>query len=68
MKQKTIYIILVVCCLSLFSSAKQLGKNCVKNGGCKYSKQKAAVKEATLREQAQDAYDISPLHHFLLSI
>jgi len=68
MKQKTIYIILVVCCLSLFSSAKQYGKTCVKDPCCKYSKQKAAAKEAALREQAQKAYDISPLHHFLLSI
>jgi hypothetical protein len=66
MKQKTIYIIVVVCCLSLFSSAKQAGtRECPKT--CQI-KQKLAEEEARAKEEAKKSYDLSPLQLFMFSI
>jgi len=69
MKQKTIYILVIVCCLSLFSSAKQAGKKeCPQKGCCQFSKQKLAEKEAQAKEKAKKSYDLSPLQLFMFSI
>ncbi|MEI9807061.1 MAG: hypothetical protein WDO16_03800 [Bacteroidota bacterium] len=68
MKQKTIYIILIVCCLSLFSSAKQMGKEeCVKKSCCKINELKAA-RERDAKKQAEKTYDLSPLQLFMFNI
>jgi P pilus assembly chaperone PapD len=67
MKQKIFYIVVIVCCLSLFSSAKQAGKVCVKNTNCQLSKKKMenAVQD---KNKGQAEFDLSPLRLFLLSI
>jgi hypothetical protein len=68
MKQKTIYIIVVVCCLSLFSSAKQAGKKeCPQKISCKLNKQKLE-EEARAKEKAKASYDLSSLQLFMFSI
>jgi hypothetical protein len=67
MKQKTIYIIMIVCCLSLYSSAKQAGKGECPNA-CKLIRQKLAEKEAQAKEEAKKSYDLSPLQLFMFSI
>jgi hypothetical protein len=62
MKQKTFYILAIVCCMSLFSSAKQIGKKC--DHLCKYDQSKCP--KQVLKETKEKAgYDLSPLTFFI---
>ena len=62
MKQKVFYIILVICCLSTFSSAKQTGKECQMNTCCKLKKQD------TPKEKGNTDYNFYPLNLCMFSI
>ncbi|MBL7738608.1 MAG: hypothetical protein JNK14_05270 [Chitinophagaceae bacterium] len=66
MKRKAIYLFLIICSLSLFSSAKQMGK------GAEYDMNKEECVSKKARScgppDRAAAYEISPLRLFLLSI
>ncbi|MBC7948856.1 MAG: hypothetical protein H7Y42_13285 [Chitinophagaceae bacterium] len=55
MKQKTCYILLVVCCMSLFSAAKQSGRKC----DCRSSS--SVPKTKTVPSATGSGYDLSPI-------
>lgn len=61
MKRKFIYMLVLVCCVSFLSSAKQSGKNCSKK--TKYTKQQIKASEVK-----GTGFDLSPLHLFIFSI
>jgi len=42
MKPKTIYILMIICSMSLFTAAKQAGSKCDKQNCCKLAEQRAA--------------------------
>lgn len=68
MKRKTIYILLVVCSLSLFSSAKQIGKGADYNLNSDTRTKKAGIPCKETRQDQPGAYGFSPMHFFLLAI
>jgi len=55
MKPKTFYILMIVCGLSLFSSAKQSGKYCDNKTCCNYNKQKCS------KQAKQADFELRPL-------
>jgi len=58
MKPKTFYILMIVCSMSLFSSAKQTGKYCDKKTCCEYNKQQS-MKQGKVAQQTD--LDMPPL-------
>jgi len=64
MKQKTFYILAVICCLSFISSAKQGGKQC--DGICK-NVQKCPT-QTLQKAKEKRGYDFSPLTSFIISL
>jgi hypothetical protein len=62
MKQKAFYIIAAICCLSLFSAAKQSGKKC--DGICR-SLPSQCPKQNPLKVKEHSDYTISPLSFFI---
>jgi hypothetical protein len=67
MKPKTIYILMIICGMSLFAAAKQAGSKCDKQKSSKLSQQKAC--EKLVPKGADKAgYDHSPLSICLFSI
>ena len=67
MKPKTIYILIIICGMSLLSAAKQTGSKCDKQKSCKVTERKAAVK--LLQKGVEKAGDDhSPLSLCLFSI
>jgi len=61
MKLKTVYILALICCASLISSAKQ--KAC--NGSC--CKMQEQLNKSRLIKASRAGYDLSPLNHFVLN-
>jgi hypothetical protein len=64
MKRKTFYIIMVICCLSLFSSAKQV----CKGSDINVSASKKEVMKQSEKSRQLPAYDLSPIKLFLFRI
>jgi hypothetical protein len=67
MKQKTFYILAIICCMSLFSSAKQSGKNCDDKICCKQNKLKVA-KQVQAKPAVKTGFDLSPLQVFVFGM
>ena len=67
MKPKTFYILLLICSLSLFSSAKQAGSKCDKQNCCKFYEQKSGTK-LSMKAPEKPSYGHSPLSLCLFSI
>jgi len=65
MKRKIIYMLAFICCLSLLSSAKQVGIDCLKKCEDKPCKPK---KTAATKTKKIAAGDIRPFHFYLLNI
>jgi hypothetical protein len=63
MKQKAFYIIAAICCLSLFSAAKQSGKKC--DGICCKSLPSPCPKQNSSKAKEHSDYTISPLSFFI---
>jgi len=67
MKPKTIYILMIICAMSLIAAAKQADSKCDKQKCCKAYEQKSTQK--MLPKSAEKAgYDHSPLSLCLFSI
>ena len=67
MKYKTFCILAIICCLNLFSSAKQNHKRCDNNFCCNMNKVKAA-KKAQIKNQEQLEFNFSPLNLLLFDL
>jgi hypothetical protein len=65
MKQKTFYILAVICCLSFMSSAKQGRKQC--DGICKNMQSKCPT-QALQKAKEKPGYDFSPLTSFIINL
>ncbi|MBL7761908.1 MAG: hypothetical protein JNL23_00650 [Chitinophagaceae bacterium] len=64
MKPKHFYILLLICCLSILSSANQTSKD------CKQATTKACCEETVLKESAADAGNLTlqPLNLLLFEL
>ena len=67
MKPKTFYILMIICSMSLFTAAKQVGSKCDKQKCCKLNEQKTEKKQLP-KGAAKTGYDHSPLSLCLFSI
>jgi hypothetical protein len=65
MKKKVIYLLTFICCLSLFSSAKQIGIGCIKK--CNYE-QAMNVKEKPAKAKKVTPASIRPFTFYLFNI
>jgi hypothetical protein len=66
MKPKTFYLLMIICSMSLLSSAKQSGKDCDKT--CSgFSKQKCP-KQAQPKAAKEADYDLPPLQLLMYGI
>jgi len=65
MKRKIIYMLAFICCLSLLSSAKQVGIDCIKKCEDKPGKPK---KTAPAKVKKIASADLRPFHFYLLNI
>lgn len=68
MKRKIIYILLVACSLSLFSSAKQIGKGAEYNLNSDTCTKKTGIPCKDTGQDQPGSYGFSPMHFFLLTI
>ncbi len=66
MKPKTIYILMIICSMSLFSAAKQAGSKCDKQKCCKFYQEKSETKPA--RQAVKSGSEHSPFSLCLFSI
>ena len=67
MKQKILCLIMLVCCMSFFSSANEYGKQCKIKSACKTSIQLNMENlEASAKEETR--FNFSPMDVFVLSI
>ena len=67
MKQRTIYLLIFICCMSLFTAANGNAKNCNAVSSCKENIEKLDGKaEATAPEEMK--FNFSPMDLFVLSI
>jgi hypothetical protein len=60
MKQKIFYILLIICCMSLFSSAKQSGKESIRKTCCDLSKAKC-TNQIRPKAAKETDFDLPPL-------
>ena len=67
MKPKTIYILMIICAMSLIAAAKQADSKCDKQKCCKAYEQKGAKKLAE-KQADKTRSDHSPLSICLFSI
>jgi hypothetical protein len=67
MKPKTIYILMIICCMGLLSSAKQSGKDCDKTTCNGFTKQKCP-KQAQPKTAKEADYDLPPLQLLMYGI
>ena len=67
MNPKTVYILMIICSMSLFSSARQADSKCDKQSCCKFYEQKAAKKLST-KAVEKPGYSHSPFSLCLFSI
>ncbi len=67
MKPKTFYILMIICSVSLLSSAKQTGSKCDKQKCCKLNVQNAD-KKLLPKGAEKTGFDHSPLSLCLFSI
>jgi hypothetical protein len=65
MKKKIIYTLAFICCLSLLTSARQMGSSCIKKCEDKPCKPKKAA-QAKVKKTA--TADTRPFHFYLLNI
>jgi hypothetical protein len=68
MKKKTLYIFLVICCFSLFSSAEQMMKGQDINTCCSMNKNNDAGKPAETKKTVRTEFELSPFRFFLSDI
>ena len=57
----------LICCMSIFSSAKQSGNNCDKKSHCMPNKQNC-TKQSRPESGARMGFDLSPLQLFVFGI
>lgn len=65
MKKKIIYMLAFICCLSFFSSAKQIGIGCIKK--CSYDKA-SSVKQEPAKARKVTPATIRPFNFYLFNI
>ena len=63
MKQKTFYLLAIICCMSFFSAAKQVDSNCNRH----LPKNSIKVKSIKQTKQAV-GYDVSPMRFLIFAI
>ena len=63
MKKKIIYMLVVFCCLSFYSSAKQVDKNCTRK--CSLCK---CVKKSPVKAKKITATGLRPFNFYLINI
>ena len=67
MKRKSIYLFLMICCISMISSARQRYYNsCMDNAVDGVAKSKASGQKGTCGKEA--GYDMSPVGFFVLNM
>jgi hypothetical protein len=67
MKPKTIYLIMIICSMSLLSSAKKSGQDCDKKTLSGFNKQKC-TKQAQPKSAREADYDLPPLQLLMYGI
>ena len=70
MKRKTIYALILVCCLGLISSANQSNKECGKTSLCIAGKESACCQKSTSHTESAAKTDAAsvPLNLFLFEL
>ena len=69
MKRKTIYALILICCLGLISSANQSNKECGKTSFCYSEKEAGCCQKSTALPKAEEADAASvPLNLFLFEL
>lgn len=67
MKRKTFYLLVVICCLSVISSAKQANDKCCQKMGCIL--EGSALQQPVKTEQKSGtSFDLSPLQFFVFNL
>ncbi|HWC55288.1 MAG TPA: hypothetical protein VG676_17010 [Chitinophagaceae bacterium] len=67
MKRKTFYLLVVICCLSVISSAKQANYNCCKKIGCIIN-ESALQQPVKAGQKSGTDYALSPLQLFVFNL
>ncbi len=67
MKQKIFYILILICSISFFSSAKQTGKNCDKRTCCNMSKPVTTKQDRSKMAKEAD-FDLPPLQLLMFDL
>ena len=67
MKLKTLYILILICSMSFFSSAKQSGKNCDNRTCCNMSKP-VTTKLARSKMAKEADFDLPPLQLLMFDL
>lgn len=67
MKQKIFYLLIVICSLSVITSAKQYAVKCGNKTGCIIKK--SAVQLPEIKENNKGmAFEFSPFHHLVFNL
>lgn len=70
MKRKTIYALILICCLGLISSANQSKQECGKTSFCLSEKESGCCQKAAIHSEAEAEPDAAsvPLNLFLFEL